>query len=43
MPHVSSDDLNFYLPKTFDLVFQNLERLLTNQPLLNAVDRLKQY
>jgi phosphoglycerate dehydrogenase-like enzyme len=42
-PHVSSDDLNFYLPKTFDLVFQNLERLLTNQPLLNAVDRLKQY
>jgi phosphoglycerate dehydrogenase-like enzyme len=43
MPHVSSDDLDLYLPKTFDLVFQNLERLLTNQPLLNAVDRLKQY
>jgi len=42
-PHVSSDDLDLYLPKTFDLVFQNLERLLTNQPLLNAVDRLKQY
>jgi phosphoglycerate dehydrogenase-like enzyme len=43
MPHVSSDDLDLYLPKTFDLVFQNLERLLTNQPLLNFVDRLKQY
>ncbi len=42
-PHVSSDDLDFYLPKTFDLVFQNLERLRTNQPLLNLVDRLKQY
>jgi phosphoglycerate dehydrogenase-like enzyme len=42
-PHVSSDDLDLYLPKTFDLVFQNLERLRTNQPLLNLVDRLKQY
>jgi phosphoglycerate dehydrogenase-like enzyme len=43
MPHVSSDDLDLYLPKTFDLVFQNLERLRTDQPLLNFVDRLKQY
>jgi phosphoglycerate dehydrogenase-like enzyme len=43
MPHVSSDDLDLYLPKTFDLVFQNLERLRTGQPLLNFVDRLKQY
>jgi phosphoglycerate dehydrogenase-like enzyme len=43
MPHVSSDDLDLYLPKTFDLVFENLERLQTNRPLLNFVDRLKQY
>jgi phosphoglycerate dehydrogenase-like enzyme len=43
MPHVSSDDLDLYLPKTFDLVFRNLERLRTNQPLLNLVDRMKQY
>jgi phosphoglycerate dehydrogenase-like enzyme len=43
MPHVSSDDLDLYLPKTLDLVFQNLERLLTGQPLLNFVDRMKQY
>jgi glyoxylate/hydroxypyruvate reductase len=42
-PHVSSDDLDHYLPKTFDLVFQNLERLLTDQPLLNCVDSMKQY
>ncbi len=42
-PHVTSDDLDLYLPKTFDLIFQNLDRLLTNQPLLNLVDRLKQY
>jgi phosphoglycerate dehydrogenase-like enzyme len=43
MPHVSSDDLDLYLPKTFDLVFQNLERLLTNEPLVNCIDRTKQY
>jgi phosphoglycerate dehydrogenase-like enzyme len=43
MPHVSSDDLDLYLLKTFDLVFQNLERLLTNEPLVNFVDRMKQY
>src|SRR5579863_4544429 len=42
-PHVSSDDLDLYLPKTFDLIFRNLERFRTNQPLLNFVDRLKQY
>jgi phosphoglycerate dehydrogenase-like enzyme len=42
-PHVSSDDLDHYLPKTFDLVFQNLERLQAGQPLLNCVDRMKQY
>jgi phosphoglycerate dehydrogenase-like enzyme len=43
MPHVSSDDLDLYLPKTFDLVLQNLERLLTDRPLLNLVDKSKQY
>lgn len=43
MPHVSSDDLDLYLPKTLDLVFENLRRFQANKPLLNCVDRTKQY
>lgn len=37
-PHVTSDDLDQYLPKTYDLVFANAARLLRGEPLLNAVD-----
>jgi phosphoglycerate dehydrogenase-like enzyme len=39
MPHVSSDDLDEYLPATFDLVFANAARLSRGEPLLNRVDR----
>jgi phosphoglycerate dehydrogenase-like enzyme len=43
MPHVTSDDENQYLPKTFDLVFENARRLATGQPLLNVVDLQREY
>jgi phosphoglycerate dehydrogenase-like enzyme len=38
MPHVTSDDLDSYLPMTLDLAFANVGRLLRGEPLLNAVD-----
>jgi phosphoglycerate dehydrogenase-like enzyme len=43
MPHVTSDDEDLYLPKTFDLVFENAGRLLSGIPLLNIVDRQREY
>ena len=41
--HVSSDDLDEYLPKTFDLVFANAARLLRGEPLVNTVDPARGY
>jgi phosphoglycerate dehydrogenase-like enzyme len=41
--HVTSDDLDLYLPKTFDLVFANAARLQRGEPLLNAVDPRRGY
>jgi phosphoglycerate dehydrogenase-like enzyme len=38
IPHVSSDDLELYLPKTYDLAFANAARLMRGETLLNAVD-----
>jgi phosphoglycerate dehydrogenase-like enzyme len=38
IPHVSSDDLELYMPKTYDLCFANVGRLQRGEPLLNAVD-----
>jgi phosphoglycerate dehydrogenase-like enzyme len=43
MPHVSSDDEDQYLPKSFDLVFENIRRLLRGEELLNVVDRVRGY
>ena len=37
-PHVSSDDDLTYVPRTLDLVFENLGRLLAGKPLRNRVD-----
>jgi len=42
-PHVTSDDLDRYLPRTIDLVFANAARLLRGEPLLNTVDRERGY
>lgn len=37
-PHCSSDDADAYVPGTLDLVFDNLERLLSGKPLVAVVD-----
>ena len=37
-PHVSSDDDLTYVPRTLDLVFANMARLLAGKPLHNRVD-----
>lgn len=42
-PHVTSDDLDAYMPKTLDLVFANFRRLQGGQPLLNRVDPVRGY
>jgi phosphoglycerate dehydrogenase-like enzyme len=42
-PHVTSDDLDEYLPKTLDLVFANAVRLMHGERLVNAVDPLRGY
>lgn len=43
MPHCSSDDLDRYMPRTLDLVFQNMRRLIAGRPLKNVVDRRRGY
>jgi len=42
-PHSSSDDLELYTPRTLDLVFANLERLIKGKLLLNQVSGERQY
>jgi phosphoglycerate dehydrogenase-like enzyme len=42
-PHCSSDDREQYTPRTLDLVFRNLERLIAGKPLVNRVDARLQY
>ena len=42
-PHVTSDDLVEYLPKTYDLVFANAGRLLRGEALVNVVDPVQGY
>jgi phosphoglycerate dehydrogenase-like enzyme len=42
-PHVSSDDALTYAPRTLDLVFENLGRLLAGKRLRNRVDPARGY
>ncbi len=42
-PHVSSDDALTYAPRTLDLVFENLGRLLAGRRLKNRVDPARGY
>jgi phosphoglycerate dehydrogenase-like enzyme len=42
-PHVTSDDLDDYLPQTFDLVFGNAARLIRGEALINRVDPARGY
>ena len=42
-PHVLSDDIEEYVPRTLDLFFENLRRHMGGQPLTNVVDLDRQY
>jgi len=42
-PHVLSDDLDAYVPRTLDLFFGNLRRYFAGEPLTNLVDLERQY
>jgi phosphoglycerate dehydrogenase-like enzyme len=42
-PHCSSDDRELYTPRTLDLVFRNVERLIDGKPLHNRVSPISQY
>lgn len=42
-PHCSSDDADYYTPRTLDLVLENIERYLAGKPLKNRVRPELQY
>ena len=42
-PHVLSDDIEAYVPRTLDLFFGNLRRYFAGEPLTNLVDLDRQY
>lgn len=42
-PHVLSDDIEAYVPRTLDLFFDNLRRYFSGRPLTNVVDLQREY
>ena len=38
-PHNSTDDVEQYIPRTFEMFFANLARFIEGKPLENLVDR----
>jgi phosphoglycerate dehydrogenase-like enzyme len=42
-PHVLSDDIDEYVPRTLDLFFANLRHFFAGEPLTNLVDLDRQY
>jgi phosphoglycerate dehydrogenase-like enzyme len=42
-PHVLSDDIEAYIPRTLDLFFSNLRRFWNGEPLTNRVDYARAY
>jgi len=42
-PHVLSDDIEAYVPRTLDLFFSNLRRHFGEEPLTNVVDLGRNY
>lgn len=42
-PHVSSDDAEEYMPRTLDLLFENVRRYLAGRPFKNRVDAAREY
>jgi len=43
VPHCSSDDAEQYIPRTLDILFDNLGRLLDGRPNRNRIDTRLQY
>jgi len=43
VPHCSSDDAEQYVPRTLDILFDNLGRLLDGRPIRNRIDTRLQY
>jgi phosphoglycerate dehydrogenase-like enzyme len=42
-PHVLSDDIEQYVPRTLDIFFENVRRHIAGQPLHNLVDPAREY
>ena len=42
-PHVLSDDIDEYVPRTLNIFFENLRRHMKGEPLTNVVDLDRQY
>ncbi len=42
-PHVLSDDIEHYVPRTLDIFFDNVRRYIAGQPLRNVVDLAREY
>ena len=42
-PHVLSDDIEAYVPRTLDLFFANVRRFMAGEPLTNVVDLHREY
>lgn len=42
-PHVLSDDIDAYVPRTLDIFFGNVRRFLAGEPLTNVVDLAREY
>jgi phosphoglycerate dehydrogenase-like enzyme len=42
-PHVLSDDLNEYIPRTLDIFFENVKRTMRSEELMNVVDIEREY
>lgn len=42
-PHVLSDDVEAYIPRTLDVFFDNVRRHLAGKPLTNVVDLSREY
>lgn len=42
-PHVLSDDIEQYVPRTLDIFFENVRRHMAGEPLHNLVDPAREY
>ena len=42
-PHVLSDDIEHYIPRTLDIFFDNIRRYIAGKPLRNVVDLEREY